>query len=168
MNGIGLQWGYQPTATTRPQYQKPATRPTMTGNDKAQDPLTERSAFLRSLPLFSGLTCEELRFLAGEARACEYETGEVIFHKGDLGYTCHIIVKGKVRIYVIGEDGRELSVSIFGPGEIFGEMALFEDLPRSASVETIEPTTTLELHQNVLLHGLTLPHPGAQSVTRPE
>ena len=154
MNGIGLQWGYQPTATIRPRYQKPATRPTMTDNDKAQDPLTERVTFLRSLPLFSGLTGEELRFLAGEARACEYEAGEIIFHEGDPGYTCHIIVKGKVRIYVIGEDGRELSVSILGPGEIVGEMALFEDLPRSASVEAIEPATTLELHQNVLLHGL--------------
>jgi CRP/FNR family cyclic AMP-dependent transcriptional regulator len=126
----------------------------MTDNGKAQDPLTERVAFLRSLPLFSGLTGEELRFLAGEAQTREYEAGEVIFHAGDAGYTCHIIVKGRVRIYVIGEDGRELSVSIFGLGEIVGEMALFEDLPRSASVETIEPTTTLELHQNVLLHGL--------------
>jgi CRP/FNR family cyclic AMP-dependent transcriptional regulator len=121
----------------------------MTDNDKTQEPLTERVAFLRSLPLFSGLTGEELRFLASEARAREYEAGEVIFHAGEPGYTCHIIVKGRVRIYVIGEDGRELSVSIFGPGEIIGEMALFEDLPRSASVETIEPTATLELHQNV-------------------
>ena len=155
MNGIGLQWNYQPTATTRPHYQKPAMRPTMTDNRKTQDSfLTERVAFLRSLPLFSGLTGEELQFLAGEAQAREYGAGEVIFHAGEPGYTCHIIVKGRVRIYVIGEDGHELSVSIFGPGEIIGEMALFEDLPRSASVETIEPTTTLELHQNVLLHGL--------------
>jgi CRP-like cAMP-binding protein len=126
----------------------------MTDNRKAQDPLAERVIFLRSLPLFSGLTGEELRFLAGEAQSRDYEAGAIIFHEGEPGYTCHIIGKGKVRVYVIGEEGRELSVSIFGPGEIVGEMALFEDLPRSASVEAIEPTTTLELHQNVLLHGL--------------
>lgn len=153
MNGIGLQWRYYPT-TTHPQHHKPAMGPMMIDNRKAQDPLTERVAFLRSLPLFAGLTGEELRFLAGEAQVREHEAGAIIFHAGDPGHTCHIIAKGKVRVYVIGEDGRELSVSIFGPGEIIGEMALFEDLPRSASVETIEPTTTLELHQNVLLHGL--------------
>lgn len=154
MNGIGLQWRYYPTTTARPLRHKPATGPKMSDNRKAQDPLAERVAFLRSLPLFAGLTGEELRFLAAEARATEYGAGTTIFHAGDPGHTCHIITKGKVRVYVIGEDGRELSVSIFGPGEIVGEMALFEDLPRSASVETIEPTATLELHQNVLLHGL--------------
>ena len=154
MNGTGLQWGYYPTGMTRPQNYQPPMRPLMTVNRKAQDPQTERATFLRSLPLFSGLTGDELRFLAGEAQARDYGAGAIIFHEGDPGYTCHIIVKGKVRVYVIGEEGRELSVSIFGPGEIVGEMALFEDLPRSASVETIEPTMTLELHQNVLLHGL--------------
>jgi CRP/FNR family transcriptional regulator, cyclic AMP receptor protein len=154
MNGIGLQLGYYPIATTHPRHHKPAMKSMMIDDQKAQDPLVERVAFLRSLPLFSGLTTEELQFLAGEAQMREYDAGEIIFHAGDAGYTCHIIVKGRVRIYVIAEDGRELSVSIFGPGEIVGEMALFEDLPRSASVEAIEPATTLELHQNVLLHGL--------------
>jgi CRP/FNR family cyclic AMP-dependent transcriptional regulator len=154
MNGIGLQLEYYPTTTTRTQHHKSTMGPVMIDNRSVQDPPAERVAFLRSLPLFSGLTGDELRFLAGEAQMREYEAGTIIFHAGEQGYTCHIIVKGKVRVYVIGEEGRELSVSIFGPGEIVGEMALFEDLPRSASVEAIEPTTTLELHQNVLLHGL--------------
>ncbi|MEJ5309579.1 MAG: Crp/Fnr family transcriptional regulator [Anaerolineae bacterium] len=154
MNGIGLQWSYYPPTTAHPQHQKAIMGPMMIDNHNGQDSLTERVAFLRSLPLFAGLNSEELRFLAGEAQTRTYAAGVIIFHAGEPGHTCHIITKGKVRVYVIGEDGHELSVSIFGPGEIVGEMALFEDLPRSASVETIEPTTTLELHQNVLLHGL--------------
>jgi len=66
----------------------------MIGNQKSQGPLTERSAFLRSLPLFAGLTGEALRFLAEEAQAREYEAGAIIFHAGEPGYTCHIITKG--------------------------------------------------------------------------
>lgn len=154
MNGIGLQWRYYPTTTTHTQHHKSTMKPVMMDDHDGQDPLAERIAFLRSIPLFSGLTGEELRFRAGEAQMREYGSGTVIFHAGEQGHTCHIITKGRVRVYVIGEDGRELSVSMFGPGEIVGEMALFENLPRSASVETIEPTATLELHQNVLLHGL--------------
>jgi CRP/FNR family transcriptional regulator len=68
--------------------------------------------------------------------------------------TCQIIIEGRARVYVIGEDGRELSVNILGPGELFGEMALFENLPRSASVETLSPTFTLELDRTVLIRAL--------------
>ena len=118
------------------------------------DPMEQRIAFLRSLSLFAGLNDDELRFLSGEAQERIFQAEDVIFHQGAPGYTCHIIIQGKVRIYVIAEDGRELSISILGPGEIIGEMALFDDMPRSANVEAIEKTHTLELHQDVLLHGL--------------
>jgi len=130
------------------------------------DSIAERVSFLHSLPLFEGLTDEELRFLAAEAKPRTYEAGAMIFHQGEPGTTCHIITRGKVRVFVIGEDGRELSVSIFGPGEIVGEMALFENLPRSANVETLEPTWTLELHQDVLLHGLARSATLARSLLR--
>jgi CRP/FNR family transcriptional regulator len=79
---------------------------------------------------------------------------DILFHQGDPGSTCHVIVKGKVRVFVIGEDGHELAMRILGPGEIVGEMALFEDLPRSANVQALEETHTLELHQDVLLRCL--------------
>jgi CRP/FNR family cyclic AMP-dependent transcriptional regulator len=164
MNEIRLQWNHS-NPTTRRKYgaHNPLIADSMMTNI---DPIAERVSFLRSLPLFAGLNGEELRFLASEAKVRVYETGEVIFHEGEPGITCHIVTRGKVRIYVIGEDGRELSVSIFGPGEIVGEMALFEDLPRSASVEAIEPTWTLELHQDVLLHGLAHSSTLARSLLR--
>jgi CRP/FNR family transcriptional regulator len=60
-------------------------------------------------------------------------------------------VQGRVRVYVTDEEGRELSVRILGVGESVGEMALLEGLPRSASVEALEATVTLELHRDVLI-----------------
>ncbi len=142
MSGLGLQW----IANTAPVYRK-ASR-------YMPNSLEERKDFIRSLPLFHGLNDDELRFVAEEAQERRYAAGETIFYQGDPGQTCHIITQGQVRVYVIGEDGRELSVCIFRRGEIVGEMALFEDLPRSASVEALEPTYTLELHRDVLFRGL--------------
>jgi len=144
MNAIRLQWAY-PQRAEALQFQC---------GKRMTETLDQRIAFFRSLPLFRGLTEDELRFLAGEAKEHSFHESAMLFYQGELGCTCHIITHGQVRVYVVGEDGRELSVCILGPGEIVGEMALFEDLPRSASVQAFEGTRTLELHQDVLLHGL--------------
>jgi len=113
--------------------------------------VTERMEYLQSLPLFRGLGDDALRHLASQSRHRRFRAGEVIFYQADPGSTCHIIVRGRVRILVVGKDGRELAVRILGPGDIFGEMALLENLPRSASVEALEETQTLEFHRDVLL-----------------
>ena len=75
----------------------------------------------------------------------------MIMYQGDPGAACHVLVRGRVRVFVVGEDGRELAMHILGPGEIIGEMALFDDLPRSANVEALEETQTLEWHRDALL-----------------
>jgi CRP/FNR family transcriptional regulator len=111
----------------------------------------DRVIFLQSLPLFRDLGDEALRYLSTESRQRAFRAGETVCHQGEPGSTCHIIVRGRLRVFVVGEDGRELSVRLLGPGEIVGEMALFEDLPRSANVEALEKTRTLELHRDVLL-----------------
>jgi len=145
MNRIELQWIY---AT-------PADGASLMSNSKrVPDKLRERVALLQSLPLFQGLSDEVLCLLAEESRPRVFQAGEVIFYQGEPGSTCHIIAQGRVRVFVVGEDGRELSMRILGPGEIIGEMALFEDLPRSASVEALEETRTLELHHDVLFRCL--------------
>ncbi len=117
-----------------------------------QTNLAEQIALLQSLPLFRGLGSETLYHLIEDSRQRRLRAGEVICYQGDSGSTCHVITRGKVRVFLVGEDGRELSVRIMGAGEILGEMALFEGLPRSATVETLEETQTLELHHDVLLH----------------
>jgi CRP/FNR family cyclic AMP-dependent transcriptional regulator len=112
---------------------------------------TDRVALLQSLQLFRGLDEEILCQLAKNSRRREFRASEIICYQGDSGSTCHVIIRGKVRIFLASGEGRELSVRILGPGEIFGEMALFEGLPRSANVEALEETQTLELQHEVLL-----------------
>jgi CRP-like cAMP-binding protein len=111
----------------------------------------ERMKLLRSLPLFDDLEEGVLRRLAEATQQRRFRAGEIICYQGDPGSTCHIVTQGRVRIFLMGEDGRELSVRIMGPGEIFGEMALLEGLPRSANVEALEETFTLELSHDTLL-----------------
>jgi CRP/FNR family cyclic AMP-dependent transcriptional regulator len=114
----------------------------------------DKTSLLDSLPLFRGLDDKTLHHLAKDARQRRFDPGDIICYQGDPGSTCHIITKGQVRVFVIGEDGRELSVRIMGPGEIIGEMAILESLPRSASVEALDRTLTLELDQDALLQCL--------------
>jgi len=147
MNGIGLQWARAGQAG-RIERECECDKQTM------MDSIEARMQVIRSVPMFRGLSDTELRFLAEESKLHSFGVDEMLFYQGEPGKTCHIVIHGKVRIFVVGEDGRELSVSLMGPGEIIGEMALFEDVPRSASVQTMEPTETLELHQEVLLRAL--------------
>jgi CRP/FNR family transcriptional regulator len=111
----------------------------------------ERMELLRSLPLFDGLEESILCRLAETTQQRRFRAGEIICYQGDPGSTCHILTQGRVRIFLMGENGRELSVRIMGPGEILGEMALLEGLPRSANVEALEETFTLELSHDTLL-----------------
>jgi CRP/FNR family cyclic AMP-dependent transcriptional regulator len=112
--------------------------------------LADRITILQSLALFDGLDDETLRQLARNSRRREFGAGEVICYQGDPGSTCHIVIRGRARVFLVGEDGRELSVRILAPGDIFGEMALLEGLPRSANIEALEETQTLELAHEVL------------------
>ncbi|MBN1878331.1 MAG: Crp/Fnr family transcriptional regulator [Anaerolineae bacterium] len=145
MREIGLQWGQTQKVNIAV---KPAQRHYMSTET------TDRIVLLQQLPLFEGLDYEALQILVAESRHCIYHPGDVVFYQGEPGITCHIVIKGSLRVFVAGEDGHELSVRILGAGEIVGEMALFENLPRSANVIALETTQTLELDQDVLLRCL--------------
>lgn len=123
-------------------------------SERMQTDLAERLELFRSLPMFKDLDHKLLHYLAEESQRRLFEAEDVICYQGDPGSTCHIVVQGRVRIFVMGDDGRELWVRILGPGEIVGEMAIFENLPRSASVEALERTLTLEMHREVLFECL--------------
>ncbi|MBN1179625.1 MAG: Crp/Fnr family transcriptional regulator [Anaerolineae bacterium] len=116
-----------------------------------KDDTSARAAFLQSIPLFQDMGEQALQRLAEDIQSHVTQPGALIFRQGDAAYTCHIVRRGKVRVFVLGEDGRELSVRILGPGEIIGEMALLDDQPRSASVEALEETETLKLHRNAFM-----------------
>lgn len=103
---------------------------------------------LRSVPIFSRLADEHLRLLGASLGARSFERGDTIFHQGSVGDVLHLIVRGQVRIYTISQLGQELSVKIFRAGDFFGELALLDGQPRSASAEAMRPTRTLTLHRD--------------------
>jgi CRP-like cAMP-binding protein len=87
---------------------------------------------LAKVPLFSGLPDEERERLGALLRVRRYARGEVIFLEGDQGTALCLIAEGRIRIQLTGTDGREVVINVYGPGEIFGELALLDGEPRSA------------------------------------
>jgi len=98
------------------------------------------SEHLRRLPLFSRLPDSELAELADRVRTKSFKRGEMIFRKDDPGTHLYMVLEGGVKIALPGEFGQEALVAIMRPGEFFGELALFDRSPRSASATAMEDT----------------------------
>jgi len=77
-----------------------------------------------------------------------FGTGDILFHYGDPGGLLYIIAKGKVKIMHSSPNGQEALLAILGKDAFFGELALLDESPRSATVEAIQPTETWTLHRN--------------------
>ena len=111
----------------------------------------ERKSLLREVPLFAGLEDEHIAALVAMLVEKRHRKGSVIFFEGDPGDALFIVASGMVKIYRVAEDGREKTLAILGPGDIFGEMALLDEEPRSAIAETLEATTLFSLHRKEFL-----------------
>jgi CRP-like cAMP-binding protein len=94
-------------------------------------PVAER---LRNVPLFTHLDDAELTRLARAAREKNYPKGSVIVFEEDPGDALYVVLSGQVKVVLIGDDGREVILSILKKGDFFGEMSLIDDQPRSAHV----------------------------------
>jgi len=92
-----------------------------------------RIEFLKAVPLFAGLSDAELQALAADLVARRFAAGETIFCEGDVGQALYLVAAGQVRIFVHGDGGQEASVTWCRTGEFFGELALIDAGPRSAS-----------------------------------
>ena len=112
--------------------------------------MQKRKAFLRSLVLFKDLRDRELGYLAQSLHARTYHAGEVIFLEGDIGRALFIIESGKVELTRMGDDGKPVHVYTAQPGEFFGEMALLEQLPRTASAAAGERAHLYLLYRSKL------------------
>jgi CRP/FNR family transcriptional regulator, cyclic AMP receptor protein len=91
----------------------------------------KETLYLKQVPLFADLADEEVRELMTVARRRTYRAGEVIFHREDPGQVLYVIKEGKVKICLISPDGQEMTLTVLGKGEYFGEFALLDGLPRS-------------------------------------
>jgi CRP/FNR family cyclic AMP-dependent transcriptional regulator len=109
------------------------------------DPVTDR---LRAVRLFAHLTEPELVRIAEAARERHYPRNSVILFTDDPGDALYIVLQGEVKVVLVGEDGREVILTILGAGEFFGEMALIDDQPRSAHVIATTDATLLVLRRD--------------------
>jgi CRP/FNR family transcriptional regulator, cyclic AMP receptor protein len=105
----------------------------------------ETARLLAQVEVFAGLEPRELEQIAQVAVPRSYERGEVIFREGDSGDTCYVVKSGSVSVMREHQDGRVIALAELRAGQIFGELAMFDHETRSATVETLEQTTTVAL-----------------------
>lgn len=107
----------------------------------------DRVRFLTKVPLFENLKEKQLRRLAMRFVSRQYEPGQDIVTQGKGGAGLFILVSGAAEAIRVRSDGSKAVVNTFGPTDFFGELALLDDQPRTASVVTTEETECLVLSQ---------------------
>ncbi|HYZ82705.1 MAG TPA: Crp/Fnr family transcriptional regulator [Solirubrobacteraceae bacterium] len=100
----------------------------------------ETIALLHSVPLFATLSDDDLAEVAAVLVPRHFDAGEVVFREGDQSNTCYLVRTGRLRAVREHSGRRTLTLATFGPGELFGELAMFEDEARSATIEALEDT----------------------------
>ena len=104
--------------------------------------------FLATIPLFSRLDEGELARFAEVTREKHYPKGSVILFEDDPGDSLFVVREGRVKVVLVGEDGREVILGMLGVGEHFGELSLIDDQPRSAHVIAMEDALLLVLRRD--------------------
>lgn len=102
-------------------------------------------SLLHRVPVFDTLGPDELARVAEVAVPRRLAAGEVVFREGDESDTCYVVRSGHARAVRAHPDGRSLTLAHFGPGDIFGELAMFDSERRSATVETLEETEVVAI-----------------------
>ena len=98
----------------------------------------ETAVLLARVPVFDELAESDLQRVAHVAVPRHFAAGEAVFHEGDDSDTCYVVEQGHARALREHADGRQITLATFGPGDIFGELAMFGDERRSATVEAID------------------------------
>lgn len=112
---------------------------------------TEEFSFLRNVPIFADLEDKELERIAKLGTRQKYKKGNIVVLEKESGAALFVIVSGKVKVVRTDEEGREVILSMFGPGEFFGEMSLLDGLARSASVVAISKAELFMIHRRDFL-----------------
>ena len=112
---------------------------------------------LKLVPLFSDLTLEQLSSIDRLMITRHYMKGETLFRHGDVGSELFVVLEGEVRIH-LDTDGTEVTLARQGPNSVLGEMAVFDEQPRSASAQATQDTTVRVLRRD-RLHAIVHEHP---------
>jgi CRP/FNR family cyclic AMP-dependent transcriptional regulator len=105
---------------------------------------------LRRTPLFATLDQDAAQSLRASMNEIELARGDLLFHEGDPGDSLYVVLRGKIKLGRTSGDGRENLVAVLGPGEMFGELSLFDPGPRSAGATALVDSTLLGLSSDEL------------------
>ena len=108
--------------------------------------ITDKILLLKKIEMFEGLTVSELAAVGSVTEEVQFQPGEIVIKKGEMGETMYLIIKGEVSVHIGDANGKEIEVDRIKAGDYFGEMALFEDVPRSATIRTETDSRLLVLH----------------------
>ena len=100
--------------------------------------IESKIVFLRRVPIFGGVDDENLTKVASITSEKSYSKKNIVFHEGDYGDALYVIKSGRIKIAKVALDGREKTLTILKGGDFFGEMAIFDDMPRSATAESMD------------------------------
>ncbi|MBP6942124.1 MAG: Crp/Fnr family transcriptional regulator [Syntrophorhabdaceae bacterium] len=103
---------------------------------------------LRNVSLFATMNERDMEVISKIIFINTYAKGEVIFQEGEKGDSLYIVLKGQVKVCLYDEDGREYILAAIGKDGFFGELALIDELPRSANVITLEDSELLIIRRN--------------------
>jgi CRP/FNR family cyclic AMP-dependent transcriptional regulator len=107
--------------------------------------------FLRNVPIFAELEEKDLLKVVKLGTSQKYKKGNIVVLEQESGAALFVIISGKVKVVRMDEDGREVILSMFGPGEFFGEMSLLDGLARSASVVATVKSELFMIHRRDFL-----------------
>src|SRR6476469_3397047 len=100
---------------------------------------------LQGVTVFEALAPDDLRRVAQVAVPRRFAAGQVIFREVDARDTCYVVRRGHCRAVRENIDGRTITLAHFGPGDIFGELAMFDDERRSATIETLDEVDAIAI-----------------------
>src|ERR1700684_2485032 len=123
-------------------------------------PVDNTEGVLRRAPLFDALDDEGARTLRKQMAEVKLSRGEHLFMEGDDGDALYVVIEGKMKLTRAAADGRENLLSVIGPGEMFGELSLFDPRPRTSSASAVTDVTLAALGADAL-HAWLLEHPEA-------
>jgi CRP/FNR family cyclic AMP-dependent transcriptional regulator len=131
-------------------------------NERLPTPLPDTGPLIEALakvPLFEGVDRAELAALADRAIERNYARNFIVVHEGDRADALYVVLAGRVKVFIAGEDGRDVVLTMLGAGNYFGEMML-DDGVRSASVMTLERCRLATLSRHEFEHFL-MHHPAS-------
>jgi len=113
---------------------------------------------IRQAPLFSALDDDEATSLRESMSTEKLSRGKVLFREGQEGDRLYVVVEGKIKLGTTSSDGRENLLSILGPGEMFGELSLFDPQPRTSTATAVTDARLVSLAHEAVI-GLVTTHP---------